>query len=45
VLYEKLTCKTSEYQSKGEEIAKRFIKNGAKELLKRAEDIAMNEVF
>ena len=45
VLYEKLTCNKSEYKTKGEEIAKRFIKNGAKELLKRAEDIAMNEVF
>lgn len=45
VLYEKLTCKTSEYKTKGEEIATRFIKNGAKELLKRAEDIALNEVF
>jgi len=45
VLYEKLTCNTSEYKTKGEEIATRFIKNGAKELLKRAEDIALNEVF
>jgi len=45
VLYEKLTCKKDEYETKGEEIATRFIKNGAKELLKRAEDIALNEVF
>jgi len=45
VLYERLTCNKDEYKIKGEEIANRFIKNGAKELLKRAEDIAMNEVF
>ena len=45
ILFEKLTCKKDEYKIKGEEIAKRFIANGAKELLKRAEYIAMNEVF
>jgi hydroxymethylbilane synthase len=45
IIYEKLTCAKDEYKTKGEEIAKRFIDRGAKELLKRAEYIAMNEVF
>jgi hydroxymethylbilane synthase len=45
VIYEKLTCKTDEYKTKGEEIAKRFIEKGARELLKKAEHIAMTEVF
>ncbi len=45
VIYEKLTCRVEEYKTKGEEIAKRFIDKGAKELLKKAEHIAMTEVF
>ena len=45
VIYEKLTCRKDEYKTKGEEVAKRFIDKGAKELLKRAEHIAMTEVF
>ncbi len=45
VIYEKLTCSVEEYKTKGEEIAKRFIDRGAKELLKKAEHIAMTEVF
>ncbi len=45
VIYEKLTCRADEYKSKGEEIAKRFIQKGARELLKKAEHIAMTEVF
>ncbi len=45
VIYEKLTCRADEYKSKGEEIAKRFIHKGARELLKKAEHIAMTEVF
>jgi len=45
IIYEKLTCKKDEYKTKGEELAKLFIKRGAKELLERAEHIAMTEVF
>jgi hydroxymethylbilane synthase len=45
VIYEKITCRVDEYKTKGEEIAKRFIDKGAKELLKKAEHIAMTEVF
>jgi hydroxymethylbilane synthase len=45
ILFEKLTCKRSEYTTKGKELADKMIKDGAKELLERAEDIAMNEVF
>jgi len=45
ILFEKLTCRKDEYKTKGEELAKKFIANGAKELLKRAEHIAMTEVF
>lgn len=45
VLFEEFTCSKDEYKTKGEELAKKFIQNGAKELLKRAEDIALNEVF
>ena len=45
IIFEKLTCKKDEYTTKGEELAKLFIKRGAKELLKRAEHIAMTEVF
>ena len=45
IIYERLTCNKSEYKTKGEELAKLFIKRGAKELLKRAEHIAMTEVF
>jgi len=45
VIYEKLTCKKDEYKTRGEELAKLFIKRGAKELLKKAEHIAMTEVF
>jgi len=45
VIYEKLTCSVEEYKTKGEEIARRFIEKGAKELLKKAEHIAMTEVF
>ena len=45
ILFEKLTCKRNEYTTKGKELADKMIKDGAKELLKRAEYIAMNEVF
>ncbi len=45
VIYEKLTCRKDEYKTKGEELADIFVKRGAKELLKKAEYIAMNEVF
>ena len=45
IIFEKLTCRKDEYTTKGEELAKRFIDKGAKELLKRAEHIAMTEVF
>jgi hydroxymethylbilane synthase len=45
IIYEKLTCNKAEYKTKGKELAKLFVKRGARELLKRAEDIAMNEVF
>jgi len=45
VIYENITCKKDEYKTKGEEIAKRFIDKGARELLKKAEHIAMTEVF
>ncbi len=45
ILFEKLTCRKDEYKTKGEELAKKFIANGAKDLLKRAEHIAMTEVF
>ena len=45
IIYEKLTCRKDEYKTKGEELAKLFIERGAKELLKKAEHIAMTEVF
>jgi len=45
ILFEKLTCRKDEYKTKGEELAKKFIANGAKDLLARAEHIAMTEVF
>ena len=45
IIFEKLTCRRDEYKTKGEELAKLFIKRGAKELLKKAEHIAMTEVF
>jgi hydroxymethylbilane synthase len=45
VIFEEFTCNKNEYKTKGEELAKNFIKKGAKELLKRAENIALNEVF
>ena len=45
VIFEKLTCRKDEYKTKGEELAKLFIGRGAKELLKKAEHIAMTEVF
>ncbi|HIP30923.1 MAG TPA: hydroxymethylbilane synthase [Sulfurospirillum arcachonense] len=45
IIYEKLTCNKNEYKTKGEELAKLFIERGAKKLLKRAEHIAMTEVF
>ncbi|MBL0687754.1 MAG: hydroxymethylbilane synthase [Sulfurospirillum sp.] len=45
VIYKKLTCSKDEYKTKGEELANFFIKCGAKELLKKAEHIAMREVF
>jgi len=45
VIFEKFTCRKDEYKTKGEELAKLFIERGAKELLKKAEHIAMTEVF
>lgn len=45
ILSEKFTCSKDAYMTRGKELAHKMIKNGAKELLKRAEDIAMNEVF
>lgn len=45
IIFEKLTCSKNEYKTKGEELAKLFIERGAKELLKKAEHIAMTEVF
>ncbi len=45
IIYEKTACSADEYRTKGEELANIFIKRGAKELLKKAEYIAMNEVF
>ncbi|WP_458699441.1 hydroxymethylbilane synthase [Sulfurospirillum sp. 1307] len=45
VISEEFTCNKNEYKTRGEELARKFIKNGAKELLARAEHIALNEVF
>jgi len=45
VLFEELTCKIEEYKEIGTKLANKFIERGAKELLKRAEHIALNEVF
>jgi hydroxymethylbilane synthase len=45
ILSEDFTCKKSEYKTAGKALAKRMIDNGARELLKKAEDMAMNVIF
>lgn len=45
VLFEEFTCSKDEYTTKGRELAQKMIKDGAKELLERAEEVAMKEVF
>lgn len=40
VITENLTAKKSEFESVGKELAREFIARGAKELLKRAEEMA-----
>lgn len=45
VLEKSFTCKKNEYTIKGLELANELIKEGAKELLEKAEKIALNEVF
>jgi hydroxymethylbilane synthase len=45
VLEKIFTCKKEEYISKGIELAHELIEQGAKELLEKAEKVALNEVF
>lgn len=44
-IYERVKCEKEDYKDVGEELAHIFINSGAKELLKKAEYIAMTEVF
>lgn len=45
ILKEEFTCKKSEFKEIGAMLAKRMIKNGAKEILDNAQDMAMNVIF
>lgn len=45
MIIEEMMCTKSEYQSLGRKLAEKVIEKGAKELLKRAETIALNEIF
>lgn len=45
ILEESVTCDKDEYEEVGKELAQMMIDAGAKELLERAEYIALNEVF
>jgi len=45
ILKEEFTCKEDEYRGVGEMLANRMIERGARELLKKAEDMAMNVIF
>lgn len=45
ILSESVTCDKDEYDVMGQELANMLIENGAKELLARAEEIALHEVF
>ncbi|MBE0490944.1 MAG: hydroxymethylbilane synthase [Sulfurospirillum sp.] len=45
ILQENVTCEVDEYEVMGTELANMLVENGAKELLVRAESIAMHEVF
>ncbi len=45
ILKEEFTCKKDEFKSIGEILARRMIKNGAKDILADAHDMAMNVIF
>jgi hydroxymethylbilane synthase len=45
VIEKSFTCNKEEYLSKGIELAHELIEQGAKELLEKAEKVALNEVF
>lgn len=45
VLEEELTCKKDEYEKVGKILAEKMIARGAKDILKKAQDMAMNVIF
>ncbi len=45
VLTKELVCKKSEFRNVGEKLAKQMIVDGAKEILAKAHDMAMNVIF
>ncbi len=45
ILKEELVCKKDEFRSVGEELAKKMIANGARQILDDAHDMAMNVIF
>lgn len=45
ILSQSIVCAKDEYKTIGKELAHQMIQDGAKELLKRSEEIALNEVF
>lgn len=45
VLEEELTCKKDEYEKVGKILAEKMIAKGAKDILKKAQDMAMNVIF
>lgn len=45
VLFEELTCNKDEYKQIGKTLAEKMVQNGAKEILEKAQDMAMNVIF
>ena len=45
IISESVECKKDEYKTAGVKLAENMVKNGARELLKQAEDMAMNIIF
>lgn len=45
ILHEQITCDKDEYDKIGEILAQKMIKNGAKEILQKAQDMALNVIF
>ncbi len=45
ILKEEITCKRYEFENIGENLAHKMIENGAKEILQKAHEMAMNVIF